>query len=240
MCAHELVLVPITRRSIGILTAATALICPTLAQAEASYGYSPMGMLDSVNPTVAFVTYPPATIAVGTSFNLELQITDAGLGLPLLTLLAIDQASQPFLMVEDFPDPLYPWTVTLDPNLYHLSAQVRDIFGNSAQAAGGWFEVIPGTVVSANDLPTAFALSGCWPNPFNPSTTVRFSLPATEMTTLEVFNLQGQRVATLINGMMEAGEHEVTFSAGSLPTGTYLLNLRSGTHAAVTKASLIK
>jgi hypothetical protein len=95
-------------------------------------------------------------------------------------------------------------------------------------------------VVSANDLPTAFALSGCWPNPFNPSTTVRFSLPATEMTTLEVFNLQGQRVATLINGMMEAGEHEVTFSAGSLPTGTYLLNLRSGTHAAVTKASLIK
>jgi hypothetical protein len=62
-------------------------------------------------------------------------------------------------------------------------------------------------------VPTGYELANAFPNPFNPSTTIRFALPFASTVKLEVFNLLGQRVATLVDGGMAAGYHEVQWNA---------------------------
>jgi len=74
-------------------------------------------------------------------------------------------------------------------------------------------------------LPTRFELQQNYPNPFNPSTTISFTLPATMNVRLTVYDLLGQKIATLVNGRLSGGKHQVTFDAADLPTGVYLYQL---------------
>lgn len=76
-------------------------------------------------------------------------------------------------------------------------------------------------VVGGNPLPVAYELGSNYPNPFNPSTTLRYALPATGRVTLEVYNLLGQHQVTLVDGIRPAGYHEVRFDAGNLASGVY-------------------
>ena len=79
------------------------------------------------------------------------------------------------------------------------------------------------------------------PQPFfNPSTTIRYGLPVRSHVSLTVFNTLGQQVATLVNGEMEAGYHDVKFDASRLPSGVYLYRLQAGNHIEVRKALLMK
>ncbi|AXJ02370.1 Por secretion system C-terminal sorting domain-containing protein [Cyclonatronum proteinivorum] len=66
-----------------------------------------------------------------------------------------------------------------------------------------------------------------YPNPFNPTTTISFILPEAGEAQLEVFNLAGQRVATLVNGELPSGTHQVRFDASALSSGVYLYRLHS-------------
>lgn len=84
-----------------------------------------------------------------------------------------------------------------------------------------------GDPVDAQDTPVAFDLMGNYPNPFNPITTISFKLPETAMVDLSVFNLAGERVSTLINGLTERGEHHVSFSADGLGSGLYLYRMEA-------------
>jgi hypothetical protein len=78
------------------------------------------------------------------------------------------------------------------------------------------------------EQPSRMALRQNYPNPFNPSTLISFELPRSERVTLEVFNLLGQRVATLVDGEdMASGMHMIRFDAAGLPSGVYLYMLRS-------------
>ncbi len=69
--------------------------------------------------------------------------------------------------------------------------------------------------------PTGFALKQNYPNPFNPSTTIGYALPHDGLVTLTVFNLLGQSVRILVNGVQAAGAHAVRFDASTLPSGVY-------------------
>jgi hypothetical protein len=80
-------------------------------------------------------------------------------------------------------------------------------------------------VVAAREQPAAFLLGEAHPNPFNPSTTLSFTMSETGPATLEVFDLAGRRVATLWDGLAERGTHTVTFDAGALPSGLYFYRL---------------
>ena len=71
-------------------------------------------------------------------------------------------------------------------------------------------------------LPTEYALDGAYPNPFNPTTTIRYALPEQADVRLEVFDAMGRRVAVLADGSQGAGYHEATFEAASLASGVYL------------------
>ncbi|MFA7331710.1 MAG: T9SS type A sorting domain-containing protein [Candidatus Delongbacteria bacterium] len=80
-------------------------------------------------------------------------------------------------------------------------------------------------VVGAEEQALAFGLGAAYPNPFNPVTTLSFTLETTGQVELVVHNLAGEQVATLWNGPAERGLHEVQFDASALPSGLYLYTL---------------
>ncbi|NQV74035.1 T9SS type A sorting domain-containing protein [bacterium] len=91
-----------------------------------------------------------------------------------------------------------------------------------------------------NEVPTDFALDQNYPNPFNPTTSIQFNLPATQNVNLSVFDVLGRRVATLVNGQMAAGRHNVTFEASNLPSGMYLYRLSTPNGSISQKMILMK
>jgi hypothetical protein len=97
-----------------------------------------------------------------------------------------------------------------------------------------------GGQVEANEIPVSFELKGAFPNPFNPTTTIEFALPTTEMVNLSVFNINGQLVNTLVSGAMDAGNHSVTFDASNLSSGVYLYTIEAGAFTATNKMVLVK
>jgi hypothetical protein len=90
------------------------------------------------------------------------------------------------------------------------------------------------------EMPQAFTLSQNYPNPFNPSSTIRYGLPQDAMTTLEVFNILGQRVAVLVNEEQQAGYHEVTFQNQGLGSGIYFYRLTAGKFSETRKMTLLR
>jgi len=97
-----------------------------------------------------------------------------------------------------------------------------------------------GGAVEALETPSAFELLGGFPNPFNPSTTIAFSLRTTAAAELAVWNLAGERVATLVDGLVEAGRHEVRFDAAGLPSGVYFARLEALGRSDVQRLLLVK
>ena len=81
-------------------------------------------------------------------------------------------------------------------------------------------------VAGETDVAT-YSLHSPHPNPFNPSTRIRFITPEPASIRLTVYDLLGRNVSTLVDGTLEAGEHEVIFDAGTLPSGTYLYLLET-------------
>ena len=79
-----------------------------------------------------------------------------------------------------------------------------------------------------------------FPNPFNPTTTISFTLPEKSFVALKIFDVLGREVATLVNGIKESGEHKATFNASNLPSGVYIYSIQAGIYSAVKKMILVK
>jgi hypothetical protein len=90
------------------------------------------------------------------------------------------------------------------------------------------------------ERPTSIQLNQNYPNPFNPSTTIRFALPESAPVRLSVFNMIGQEVAVLVNGVQQAGVSTVTFDASNLSSGIYIYRLSNGVETVTRKMLLIK
>lgn len=88
-------------------------------------------------------------------------------------------------------------------------------------------------------MPERMNLSAA-PNPFNPVTTLNFALPEAGRVNLNVYNLSGQRVASLVDGYRNAGNHEVTWDASGLPSGVYFVKVQTGAQQLVQKLLLTK
>lgn len=78
------------------------------------------------------------------------------------------------------------------------------------------------------------------PEPFNPTTNIRFTLPSDGTTLLEVYNINGAKVATLLNGFIRAGQHQATFDASRLTSGVYIYRLTFSGKPVANKMMLVK
>ena len=96
-------------------------------------------------------------------------------------------------------------------------------------------------IVEANiDLPSKFELSQNYPNPFNPNTVITYSLPKEGHVTLKIYNALGQQISTLVNGFVEAGNHNIKFNASGFSSGIYYYRLEADGFTAMKKMILIR
>ncbi len=99
-----------------------------------------------------------------------------------------------------------------------------------------------GRAVGVDDeqLPMEFNLAQNYPNPFNPTTNIKLVLPEAVDVNLAVYNLTGQKVATLKNENMKAGYHTINFDASRLSSGVYFYKVEAGSFKSVKKMTLLK
>ena len=104
------------------------------------------------------------------------------------------------------------------------------------------WEAEPATTGVGDEAGTVkrFELSQNYPNPFNPTTTIKFAIPQSSEVTLNVYNLLGQKVATLINAQMNAGSYEYHFDASKLGSGVYFYSIKAGKYSDTKKMILMK
>lgn len=91
-----------------------------------------------------------------------------------------------------------------------------------------------------SEMPQKITLEQNYPNPFNPSTTIKYTLADAEHVLLEVFSIQGKKVATLQNERKPAGAHEISFDASNLSSGIYMYRLKTGAKTITRQMVLIK
>jgi hypothetical protein len=110
-----------------------------------------------------------------------------------------------------------------------------------AHSLAVYFNQDAASAETGNLLPFQFHLHQNFPNPFNPATTIGFTVPFTGQTLLKVFNVLGQEVRTLFDGIAEAGiDYHAQFNAGILSSGVYIARLSSGDKVQLKKMLLMK
>lgn len=95
-------------------------------------------------------------------------------------------------------------------------------------------------VAEQQDIPNDFRLLQNYPNPFNASATIRFGVPQASRVTIQLYNMSGQQVMTLLDSYMQRGHHSVTVDASALPSGIYLYRLRAGNFSEMKKMILLR
>lgn len=93
---------------------------------------------------------------------------------------------------------------------------------------------------SVSMIPTVVKLHQNYPNPFNPATVIPYALSASEYVKVEIYDMLGRRVVTLVNDVMPAGNHQVRFNANQLSSGIYLVRLETNSFTASRKLTLMK
>lgn len=133
----------------------------------------------------------------------------------------------------------YSFTENLSLNL-NLSPNHTLIYRLKQIDYNGSFSYSPEIKVELGNMPTEFALYQNYPNPFNPVTTIKFALPVDGKVLLEIYNIIGEKVATLIDKEMNAGYHRYEFNAANLTSGVFIYKLTSGNFTKSYKMMLLK
>ncbi|MEK9138348.1 MAG: T9SS type A sorting domain-containing protein, partial [Bacteroidota bacterium] len=116
---------------------------------------------------------------------------------------------------------------------------ITDIYAQQINASGQL-----GVVTSVENLssatPQEFHLDQNYPNPFNPSTTIRFDVPVATHVSVEVFNMIGEKMTTLVNEVKLPGRYRVLFNGDGMPSGLYSYRLRTEGFVSVGRMVLMK
>jgi len=135
--------------------------------------------------------------------------------------------------------------------LYYNGAITADTGGwTDASMASTWFVAFdsahgvitnePTGLAVEDDAQAAFAVAQNSPNPFNPTTSISFTLPGAEHVTVDVYNVAGQKIDTLVNDFMDAGKHSVSWDASGFSAGVYFYTVKSGDFSRTMKMTLLK
>jgi len=120
------------------------------------------------------------------------------------------------------------------PEYWSASAEIHGSPGRDDGASGFAEDK------SNNENPRTFELDQNYPNPFNPRTTIKFQIPGTNFVTLEIYNVLGQKVVTLVSENLNPGMHKYEWQAEGLPSGIYFCRLQAGEFEQVKKMVLLK
>lgn len=127
-----------------------------------------------------------------------------------------------------------------------LAFAVSGTYVFAGTSAGGvWRRPLSEIITSVEklpgeQLPRDFVLNQNYPNPFNPSTTISFSIPASGHTTLTIYDVLGNEVATLVSENLAAGEYRAQWDGSHVPSGVYFYRLRSGRFVQTQKLLLVR
>ena len=140
------------------------------------------------------------------------------------------------------------WTYTTDNVAVGAGAPTFIIVGVTDDDSSAvhidevWYNETPTGMSISDDAPIAsrYVLGQNYPNPFNPTTHIRFNIPETANTKLTVFNIMGEAVANLVDGVVPAGGHTVSWNAANMPTGVYFYRMESGNFTQTRKLLLVK
>jgi parallel beta-helix repeat protein len=130
-----------------------------------------------------------------------------------------------------------------DPNIFDSPLDCSWGLGTSRSdmgAYGGGDSAEVGIGNPHNEIPKKFELSQNFPNPFNPSTSIGYSLPKSEQVNLSIYNLLGQKIVTLSDGIQQPGEHTIIWDAKDYPSGIYFARLEGGDQSKCIKMVLLK
>ena len=115
-----------------------------------------------------------------------------------------------------------------------------DYFGYWYTASDSFKGIITNQVSVDDAGPAVFSVAQNSPNPFNPSTTISFTIPEAGSVSMDVFNVAGQKVATVANEFMNAGSHSVTWEADGLSAGVYFYTVKTDKYSKTMKMTLLK
>jgi hypothetical protein len=146
-----------------------------------------------------------------------------------------------------------------DMDEYSISFKASDFPASIGKKLGIWFDNITSesnswlgldnvrlvnsgvTDVNTTKLnPVVYSLSQNYPNPFNPSTAIQYALKSSGKVRLSVYDVMGREVAVLVDGVQNAGRHEVTFSGAILASGIYFYKLQTTDAVTTKKMALVK
>ncbi len=196
----------------------------------------PIGIEASVPVTGVQLTlgYTPGDITIG-----EIQPTERSEGFTLawkagpgeLTILLYSLSGETI-------QPGYGPIVEIPIEDTHLGLYIREVILVDEDG-----QFIPTNITEtqpSTPLPKEYALSQNYPNPFNPVTEIKYALSKDSYVKLEVYNVVGQKVATLVNGEQKAGYKTVRWDAGSFSSGIYFYRLQAGSYTEIKKMVLMK
>lgn len=137
---------------------------------------------------------------------------------------------------------VHRWLLTgLREGRYDWTLRAVDAAYSGGPAVAGAFTIGNPTAVGPVDLlPRQFSLKSNYPNPFNPTTTIRYDLPIDAWVKLKIYSILGQEVATLVDGEEKAGQKSAQWNASNVPSGTYFYRLQAGPFSAVRKMLVVK
>jgi len=202
-----------------------------------------------VSPT----SYDYGTVEIGSSADCDFTISNTGNGvLYLSSQQIVGSHSEDFNIISG---PSFPF--------YLSSGATQEITIRFAPSAEGFkearwrihsddpdenpFEVpLSGTCenVSIDDyqciIPSDYSLFSAYPNPFNPTTTIKYALPEASHVNISIYNLLGHEIASLVNEQQPAGYHQAIWNANSKPSGMYFYKLKAGEFTETKKMLLLK
>ena len=134
----------------------------------------------------------------------------------------------------------FGFAVSIKDDQMLIGAPLKDEVATSSGVAYVYGPFTPVSTEEEAAIPEAFALHGNYPNPFNPSTEIRFDLPQAGHVQLTIYDVSGKEVARLVNEALQAGAHALTWDASGSPSGAYLYRLTAGAFTETKVMTLVR